>query len=136
MGRFGTGRPRFGTACPLRSRQTRRCVLHDGSFTYVPGASFDGTDTFVYRAVFGTVSDQATVTLTACEGGPQVFSCWKEAAFLAKAASFGHPSFEEGFEDDAVWGLARSPNTIRESEELTAFSDQRPISSGMSNTRV
>jgi hypothetical protein len=82
----------------------------DGSFSYVPGASFDGIDSFVYRAAFGTVSDEATVTLTACVGGPQIFSCWKEAAFLAKAAAFGHPSFGEGFEDGAVWGLARSPD--------------------------
>ena len=83
----------------------------DGSFTYSPGASFDGADSFVYRAVFGTVSDEATVTLTACEGGPQVFTCWKESAFLAKAAALGHPSFAEGFEDDAVWGAVRSPNS-------------------------
>ncbi len=83
----------------------------DGSFTYTPAASFDGTDSFVYRAVFATVSDEATVTLTACTNGPQIFTCWKEAAFLAKAAALGHPSFTEGFEDDAVWGLARSPDT-------------------------
>lgn len=81
----------------------------DGSFTYSPGASFDGLDSFVYRAVFSGVSDTATVTLSACEGGPQIFTCWKEGAFLAKAAEFGHPSFFEGFEDDAVWGAARLP---------------------------
>ena len=85
--------------------------LSDGSFSYTPGAGFDGTDSFVYRAVFSPVSDEATVTLTACEGGPQIFTCWKEAAFFAKAAALGHPSFREGFENDAVWGLARSPNT-------------------------
>jgi hypothetical protein len=84
----------------------------DGSFTYSPGASFDGTDSFVYRAVFGTVSDEATVTLRTCTGGPQIFTCWKEAAFLAKAAALGHPNFREGFEDDAAWGQARHPNTI------------------------
>jgi hypothetical protein len=83
----------------------------DGSFTYAPGASFNGTDSFVYRAVFGTVTDEATVTLTACRGGPQIFTCWKQAAFLAKAAALGHPSFSEGFEDDAEWGHARSPDT-------------------------
>ena len=84
----------------------------DGSFTYSPGAGFNGTDTFVYRAVFGDVSDSATVTLTACNGGPQIFTCWKRGAFLAKAAALGHPSFTEGFEADAAWGLARSPNTL------------------------
>ncbi len=83
----------------------------DGSFSYAPGAGFDGTDSFIYRAVFGSVSDEATVTLTACTGGPQIFTCWQEAAFLAKATELGHPSFREGFENDAVWGVARSPNT-------------------------
>ncbi len=85
----------------------------DGSFTYSPGASFNGTDSFVYRAVFGGVSDSATVTLTACTGGPQIFTCWKRGAFLAKAADLGHPSFTEGFEADEAWGLARSPNTLQ-----------------------
>ncbi len=84
----------------------------NGSFTYSPGASFKGTDTFVYRAVFGGASDQATVTLTACAGGPQIFTCWKKGAFLAKALALGHPSFTESFEDDAVWGPTRSPNTL------------------------
>lgn len=83
----------------------------DGSFTYTPGAGFDGADGFVYRAVFGGLSDEATVTLTACSGGPQLFTCWNESAFLAQAAALGHPSFREGFEDDAVWGPARSPDT-------------------------
>lgn len=84
----------------------------DGSFTYSPGATFDGTDSFVYRAVFSSVSDPATVALTACTGGPQIFTCWKQGAFLAKATALGHPSFMEGFEEDAVWGLARLPDTI------------------------
>jgi hypothetical protein len=60
----------------------------------------------------GGASDSAIVTLTACSGGPQVFACWKQDAFLAKAAALGHPSFTEGFEDDAAWGLARSPDTL------------------------
>jgi hypothetical protein len=81
----------------------------DGSFTYTPGASFDGNDSFVYEAVFGSVSALATVTLTACTGGPQIFACWKQAAFLSKAAELGLPSFREGFEDDEVWGIVRSP---------------------------
>lgn len=81
----------------------------DGSFTYAPGAGFDGTDSFVYRAVFGAVTAEATVTLSACEGGPQVFTCWKEDAFLSKVDELGHPRFREGFENDNVWGVARSP---------------------------
>ena len=84
----------------------------DGSFSYSPGATFEGTDSFVYRAVFAPVSDEATVTLTACGGGPQIFTCWKEAAFLAKADALGLPRFTEGFEDDAIWGAARSPNNL------------------------
>ena len=86
-------------------------LVTNGSFTYVPGPGFDGIESFVYRAVFSPISSEATVTLTACTGGPQIFTCWKEAAFLAKAAALGHPRFQEGFEDDAVWGGARYPNT-------------------------
>ena len=84
----------------------------DGSFSYFPGATFDGTDNFVYRAVFAAVSAQATVTLSACSGGPDVFTCWNETAFLAKAAESGLASFQEGFEDNAAWGLARSPLAV------------------------
>jgi hypothetical protein len=86
-------------------------LASDGSFTYSPGTTFDGTDEFVYRAVFGPVSDEATVVLTACNAGPDVFDCWSESAFLAKAAEFGYARFEEGFEDDIAWGNARYPNT-------------------------
>jgi hypothetical protein len=85
----------------------------DGSFTYTPDSTFVGIDAFIYRAVglFAAVSQEATVTLTACTGGPQIFSCWQEAAFLAKSVELGFSSFQEGFEDDAVWGIARSPAT-------------------------
>jgi hypothetical protein len=83
----------------------------DGSFSYTPGPGFDGTDSFVYRAVFGSVADTTTVTLSACSGGPDVFTCWSETAFLAKAAEFGYTGFQEGFENDAVWGIARSPTS-------------------------
>jgi hypothetical protein len=83
----------------------------DGSFSYAPGATFDGLDAFTYRAVFGAVASEATVTLTACAGGPPRFVCWKEAAYLTKAAELGYGILREGFEDDAVWGSARSPNT-------------------------
>jgi hypothetical protein len=85
----------------------------DGSFTYTPDSTFVGIDAFIYRAVglFAAVSQEATVTLTACTGGPQIFSCWQEASFLAKSVELGFSSFQEGFEDDAVWGIARSPAT-------------------------
>ncbi len=84
----------------------------NGSFTYSPDETFDGTDSFVYRAVYAPVSDQATVTLSACDGGPDVFTCWDETAFLALAAAWGMASFQEGFEDDAAWGPARSPVAV------------------------
>lgn len=86
----------------------------DGSFTYTPGVSFDGLDAFTYQAVFGEITSQATVTLTACTGGPLLFACWREAAYLAKAAELGFSNFRElheSFEDDSVWGSARSPDT-------------------------
>jgi hypothetical protein len=87
-------------------------LASNGSFTYSPGPSFDGSDSFVYQAVSGLATPaSATVVLTACSRGPQLFTCWNETAFLAKAAELGHPILEEGFEDDAIWGAVRSPNT-------------------------
>lgn len=83
----------------------------DGSFTYGIGAGFDGTDEFVYRAEFGSVFDEATVILSACEGGPDVFTCWDENAYLDEVAALGYSTFFEGFEDDAVWGHVRTPNS-------------------------
>ncbi len=83
----------------------------DGGFSYWPDSTYDGTDTFVYRAVFGAAADTATVTLSACSGGPDVYDCWKETAFLAKASELGLSTFQEGFEDDAAWGIARHPNS-------------------------
>ncbi len=84
----------------------------NGSFNYSPDDTFDGTDSFVYRAIFDAVSDQATVILSACGGGPDVFTCWDETSFLALTAEWGLASFQEGFEDDAAWGLARSPMAV------------------------
>ncbi len=81
----------------------------DGSFTYDAGPGFDGRDTFTYRAVFGAVTAEAVVVLSACEGGPDVYACWSESEYLRKAAELGLYSFTEGFEDDAAWGVARSP---------------------------
>lgn len=36
----------------------------NGSFTYTPNANFSGTDTFIYRASDGSLSDTAIVTIT------------------------------------------------------------------------
>ena len=70
----------------------------DGSFSYTPDSSFNGSDTFIYRAVFNSVISEATVILTACEGGPQLFSCWTEAFYLDKVGELGYGTFQEGFE--------------------------------------
>lgn len=86
-------------------------LASDGAFTYTPDETFDGIDGFVYRASTGAVSDTAAVTLSACLGGPDVFDCWSEPAYLAKAAEHGFAHVAEGFEDGAVWGSARSPET-------------------------
>ena len=83
----------------------------DGSFSYAPGLDFPGLDSFTYQVSVGMETSQATVTLSACSGGPDVFSCWMEAPYLAKLGELGFGSFREGFEDDAVWGAVRSPFT-------------------------
>ena len=81
----------------------------DGSFIYTPNVDFPGFDTFTYEAVVGTDTSQATVTLTACSGGPTAFTCWTEASYLAKLAELGYSTFQEGFESDAAWGSVREP---------------------------
>ena len=84
-------------------------LCSDGSFEYTPGAGFDGTDSFIYRAVSGTdISGPTTVTLSACDAGPLLFSCWHETAFLAKLSELGYSTFQESFEA-AAWDIARSP---------------------------
>lgn len=83
----------------------------DGSFTYSVGANFPGEDSFVYRAEFGAASSEATVTLSACEGGPDIYTCWHEDAFLDLVADLGYGTAHEGFEDDGVWGHIRTPNS-------------------------
>ena len=84
-------------------------LFSDGSFDYTPNGTFDGIDSFTYDAVFETTTAEATVTLTACTGGPRIFTCWKEAAYLAMLPA--QTRFTEGFENDLVWGSVRSPST-------------------------
>ena len=81
----------------------------DGSFTYTPYPEFAGFDSFVYQADVGGELSQATVTLSACTGGPASFECWMEGPYLAKLGELGYSSFQEGFEDDVAWGSVRSP---------------------------
>ena len=83
----------------------------DGSFSYSPGFDFAGLDSFTYEASAMGQTGQATVTLSACDGGPPVYTCWMEAAYLAKLAELGIGTFQEGFEDDAAWGSVRTPDT-------------------------
>jgi hypothetical protein len=81
----------------------------DGSFTYSVGAGFAGSDHFIYRAEFGSVSDEATVVLSACKGGPDLYTCWDETAFYDKVQELGFPIYQEGFEDESIWGHVRAP---------------------------
>ena len=99
----------FGTLECASNAELELCP--DGSFNYTPRLGFAGSDSFTYRATVGTETAEATVSLTACEGGPVVFVCWEEADYLAKLVSFGYSTFQEGFEDDVVWATARSPMT-------------------------
>jgi PKD repeat protein len=89
------------------------CLCNDGSFEYVPGSGFSGTDSFTYRALDGTTpSAPATVTLTDCtEGPPDVFACWLESSYLVKLAELGYSTFQEGIEG-AEWDVARSPVSV------------------------
>lgn len=57
-------------------------LASDDSFPCTIGPSFHGSDHFVYRAsAAGTTSVDTTVALTACDGGPEIFTCWNENAF-------------------------------------------------------
>lgn len=103
----------FGTlACP-DDGTLELCA--DGSFEYTPGAGFNGIDSFSYQVISGVAGSAAvTVWLSACDGGPEIFSCWKEAAFLDKLAGAGYGVFSEGFEGsdwDGVRTAVSSPNT-------------------------
>ena len=83
----------------------------DGSFSYDAFTDFPGVDSFTYQASVGAETSQATVTLSACDTGPTVFTCWSEGPFLAKIGELGYGTFLEGFEDDAAWGSVREPDT-------------------------
>ncbi len=80
----------------------------DGSFDYEPDPTYNGIDTFTYRATAGAITSDATVTLTACTGGPDLFTCWQELSYIAKLKELGYIAFQEGFENSDVWGSVRS----------------------------
>jgi hypothetical protein len=90
-------------------------LASDGSFTYAPSTGFLGTDSFTYQAIDGSfTSNIATVTLTVsgCEGTLPLRTCWVESSYLSELAALGYATQNEGFEDSAVWGAARSPATV------------------------
>jgi hypothetical protein len=79
----------------------------DGSFEYTAGSTFNGYDTFVYRARSPAgATATATVTLTACSQGG-VITCWQEAPYVAKLAELGYNAFLESFEG-SPWNSVRS----------------------------
>ena len=82
----------------------------DGSFEYTAGARFNGEDSFQYQAIAATGEiATATVTLSACSGGPTLFSCWHASAYRAKLTALGYNFFTESFEG-SVWNVARTPD--------------------------
>jgi len=87
-------------------------LCEDGSFEYTPGTGFDGLDSFQYQAVSISTSETSppkTVTITACSGGPQIYTCWLETSYLNKLSELGYNNaFVESFEG-TVWDVARSP---------------------------
>ncbi len=101
--------PLFGTLECSSDAGLNLCP--DGSFIFTPDVDFPGADGFTYRVMVGIEIAEATVSLSACDGGPTVFICWNEAEFLAKISNLGYDSFQEGFEDDVAWAAARSPLT-------------------------
>ncbi len=85
-------------------------LLADGSFEYEPG-TFLGVESFTYKANDGTQdSNPATITFTVTAGTTAI-EYTNEAAYLSALSALGYTAHVEGFEDDAVWGVARSPIT-------------------------
>jgi hypothetical protein len=96
----------------------------DGSFQYMPGFGFSGSDSFTYRVTFDGIEDIASVTLTACteeSADPLIFSCWKESSYRAKLTELGYRTFEEGFEGSA-WDSVRS--TVYDPSTAPAITSQ------------
>ena len=63
-------------------------MFDDGSFTYYPDASFDGTDSFVYAAVNGSYYDEATVYFSACSALAAAFSALRVRSRSLRGAFF------------------------------------------------
>jgi hypothetical protein len=83
----------------------------DGSFEYEPGG-FIGVESFTYKANDGTQdSNIASITFTVT-AGTGVVTYTNEADYLAALAALGHTVQLESFEDEATWGVARTPVTL------------------------
>ncbi|MFT7463626.1 MAG: hypothetical protein ACI9EF_001971 [Pseudohongiellaceae bacterium] len=86
-------------------------LLSDGSLEYETNG-FVGAESFTYVANDGTAnSNEATITFTV-SGGSDLTTYTNHALFLAALADLGYSPLFEGFEDDAVWGAARTPATL------------------------
>jgi hypothetical protein len=86
-------------------------LFSDGSLEYETNG-FVGTESFTYVANDGTAdSNEATITFTVT-GGTSLATYTDETLFLAALADLGYSPIYEGFEDDAVWGAARTPATL------------------------
>jgi|GEM_PF-2713783 len=100
------------TAILVSSAQTVGNLLlsPDGSFEYEPNG-FIGVESFTYKANDGTAdSNEATVTFTVTPGSTAT-GYTDEGLFLNALVAHGFTAITESFEDDAVWGAVRSPNT-------------------------
>ena len=82
----------------------------NGSFEYEP-RGFIGTESFTYKANDGSLdSNLATITFTVTPG-TNATGYTDEALYLNALAGHGFAPVLESFEDPAVWGPYRSPNT-------------------------
>lgn len=76
----------------------------------------------------------------ACTGGPDVFVCTTETAYLDQIDALGYVTFSEGFEDDAVWGGVRDPDTAPSvtSQGIiwTTNHDENEITTGLGAART
>jgi hypothetical protein len=82
----------------------------DGSFEYEPGG-FLGVESFTYKANDGGLdSNPATITFTVT-AGTTATGYTDEGLYLDALLAQGFTPMLESFEDAAVWGAVRSPNT-------------------------
>jgi VCBS repeat-containing protein len=93
--------PKHGTLTPAS----------DGSFTYVPDADYNGTDTFTYEAFDGAAATQATVTITitAVNDAPS-FTAGGDVTVNAADGAYSQP-----------WATGGSPGPADESGQTLTY---------------